>query len=100
MYFFCSGTLIHQPVKLLHSLGQPYVHLGTNPAVAHIGLEGGYHGCRMDVRDVPVDSAESLQILLESFSFFLLEKLQIPGSSWFLMAASEGANELMAQVSP
>ena len=51
----------------------------------------------MDVRDVPVDSTESLQILQESFPFLLLEKLEITGPSWFLMAASEGANEFMAQ---
>ena len=71
-----------------------------NPAVAHIGLEGSYHSYWMDIQDVPVDSAESLQILAESLSFFLLEKLQVVGPSWFLMAAREGANELMAQVSP
>ena len=64
--------------------------------VAHIGLEGGYHSCQMDVWDVPMDSTKPLQILLESLSFFLLEKLQIAGPAWFLMAASEGANELMA----
>ena len=54
----------------------------------------------MDVWDVPLDSAEPLQILLESLSFFLLDKLQITGPAWFLMAASEGANELMAKVNP
>ena len=54
----------------------------------------------MDIRDVPVDSAESLQVLEESLSFFLLEELQIARPTRFLMAASEGPNELMAQVSP
>ena len=53
----------------------------------------------MDVWDVPVDYTEPLQILLECLSFLLLEKLQIAESAWFLMAASEGANELMAKVS-
>jgi hypothetical protein len=47
-----------------------------------------------------VDSAKSLQILPESLSLFLLKKLQIAGPTWFLMAASEGANELKAQISP
>ena len=54
----------------------------------------------MDIWDIPVDYVESLQILAEGLSFFLLEKLQVTGSSWFLMDACEGANELMAQVSP
>ena len=68
--------------------------------VVHIGLEGSYHSHWMDIWDITVDSAESLQILAESLSFFLLEKLQVAGSSWFLMAAREGTNEHMAQVSP
>jgi hypothetical protein len=70
------------------------------PAVAHVGLESGYHSCRVDIWDISVYSAESLQVLLQSLSFFLLEKLQIAGPPWFLMATREGANELMAQVSP
>ena len=71
-----------------------------NLAVAHIGLEGGYHNCWMDVWDVPMDSADPLQILPESLSFFQLEKLQIAWPAWFLMATSEGTNELTAKVSP
>ena len=54
----------------------------------------------MDVWDVPMDPAESLQIFSECFSFFLLEKLQVTRPPWFMMATSEVANELMAQVSP
>ena len=50
----------------------------------------------MDLRDVPVDSAESLQIVSESLSFFLLKELQVAGPPRFLRAASEGTNELMA----
>ena len=54
----------------------------------------------MDIWDFPMDVVESLQILPEGLSFFLLEKLQVAGPAWLLMAASEGANELMAHVSP
>ena len=98
--FLHPSTVVHQGVELFHSLGQLYVHLGTNTSVAHIRLEGGNHSRWMDVRDVPVDSAESLQILPESLSFFLLEELQIAGLTWFLKASSEGPNELMTHVSP
>jgi hypothetical protein len=68
--------------------------------VVHVGLESGYHSCRVDIWDISVYSTESLQILSQSLSFFLLEKLQITGLPWFLMATHEGTNELMAQVSP
>ena len=94
------STVVHQSVKLLDSLGQPHIHLRTYPAVAHIALEGSYHSRRVDILDISVDSVESLQILLEGLSFFMLDKLQVVGPPWLLMAASEGANELMAQVSP
>ena len=47
-----------------------------------------------------MDPVEPLQILLEGLSFFVLEKLQTVGPAWLLMAAGEGANELMAQVCP
>ena len=70
------------------------------PAVAHVGLEGSYHSCPADVWNIFVDSAESLQVLLWSLSFFLLEKLQVAGPPWFLIASHERANELMAQVIP
>ena len=85
---------------LLRGLGQLHVHLGTDPAVAHIGLEGSYHSCWVDIWDISVDSGESLELLSKSLSFFLLENLQVTGPPWFLMAAREVVNELMAQVSP
>lgn len=44
--------------------------------------------------------AESLYILTEGFFFLLLEKLQVTRPVEFLMATHEGANELVAQVSP
>ena len=59
-YLLQPSTLIHQCLELLHSLGQPHVHLGMNLAVAHIGLEGSYHSCRMDIWDVPMDPTESM----------------------------------------
>lgn len=66
----------------------------------HIGLECNYDSCWVDIWDIFVDSAESVQVFSQSLSLFLLEKLKIIGPPWFLMASSEGANELMAQVSP
>ena len=69
-----------------------------NPTIAHVGLECSYHSCRVDVWNISVDSAEPLHVLPQSLSFFLFEELQVAGPPWFLMAAREGANELMAQV--
>ena len=95
-----TGTLIYQGVKLIHSLGQPDVHLGMYPTVAYVGLECNNHSCRVDVWNVPLYSAEPLHVLPQSLSFLLREEPQVTGTPWFLMAACEGANKLMAQAIP
>ena len=41
---------------------------------------------------------ESLQILMEGFSFLLLKNLQVAGPTGLLVATGEGTDELMAQV--
>jgi hypothetical protein len=66
----------------------------------HVGLECSYHSCRVDVWNVPVHPAEPLHVGPQTLSFLLWKELQIAGPPWFLMAAREGANKLMAQVSP
>ena len=68
--------------------------------VAYVGLEHTYHNCQVDVWNISVDSTEPLHVLPQSLSFLLREELQVTGPPWFLMAACEGANKLMAQVSP
>ena len=67
---------------------------------AHIGLEGNYHSRRVDIWDISVDSAESLQIIVESLSFFILEKLQVARSVGLLVATGERTDELVANVCP
>jgi len=47
-----------------------------------------------------MDFTESLQILTEGFSFLLLEKLQIVGAVWLLVATGESSHELLAQICP
>ena len=56
-------SFVHQGVNLLHSLGQPNVHLGTYLVIVQAGFEGSYHSYRVDVCDISIDSAESLQVL-------------------------------------
>ena len=68
--------------------------------VAHIGLEGCYNGCRMDIWNISMNFIESLQILTESFSFLLLEKLRVAGPAGLLKATGEGTDELVAQICP
>ena len=43
---------------------------------------------------------ESMQILMEGFSFLLSEKLQVAGSARLLVATDDGTDELVAQVCP
>ena len=50
--------------------------------------------------NISMDFTESLQILMEGFPFFLLNKLQVAGPAGPLVATSEGTDKLVAQVCP
>ena len=58
-----------------------------------------YHG-RVDIWDVVLYAAESLNVLAQGFSFLLGEQMKIALLAMGFVAACEGADKLMAQVRP
>ena len=58
-----------------------------------------YRG-RVDIWDVVLYMAESLNILAQGLSFLLGEQVKVTFLAMRLVAACEGADKLMAQVSP
>jgi hypothetical protein len=55
---------------------------------------------RVDIRDVVLYTAEPLDVLAQGLSFLLGDVVKVTLLAMRLMAASEGANKLMAQVRP
>ena len=62
-------------------------------------MERADHRGRVDVWDVVLHTAESLNVLAQGLSFLLGEQVKITLLAMRLMSACEGANKLMAQVS-
>ena len=58
-----------------------------------------YHS-RVDIWDVVLYTAESLNVLAQGLSFLLGEQMKIALLAMWLVAASKGADKLMAQISP
>ena len=58
-----------------------------------------YRG-RVDIWDVVLYAAESLNVLAQGLSFLLGEQMKIALLAIGLVAACEGADKLMAQVRP
>ena len=56
-----------------------------------------YRG-RVDIWDVVLYAAESLNVLVQGLSFLLGEQMKIALLAMWLVAACEGANKLMAQI--
>ena len=63
-------------------------------------MECADHRGRVDVWDVVLYAAESLNVLAQGFSFLLGEQMKIALLAMGLVAACEGADKLMAQISP
>ena len=63
-------------------------------------MERADHSGRMNVGDVVLHPAESLDVLAQGFPFLLGNDMQITGPAMSLVASCEGANELMAQIRP
>ena len=61
-------------------------------------MERADHGGGMNVGDVVLHPAESLDVLAQVFPFLLGNDMQITGLAMSLVASSEGTNELMTQV--
>ena len=58
-----------------------------------------YRG-RVDIWDVVLYTAESLNVLAQGLSFLLGEQMKITFLAMRLVSAYEGADKLMAQISP
>ena len=58
-----------------------------------------YRG-RVDIWDVVLYTAESLNVLAQGLSFLLGEKMKVDFLAMRLVAACKGADKLMAQISP
>ena len=52
----------------------------------------------MNIGDVVLHPAESLDVLAQDFPFLLGNDMQITGLAMSLVASSEGTNELTAQI--
>ena len=55
---------------------------------------------RVDIWDVVLYIAESLNVLAQGFSFLLGEQMKVTFLAMRLLAACEGADKLMAQIRP
>ena len=63
-------------------------------------MERADHRGMVDVWDVVLHTAESLNVLAQGLSFLLGEQMKVALLAMRLVAACEGADKLMAQVSP
>ena len=63
-------------------------------------MERTDHRGRVDVWDVVLYTAESLNVLAQGLSFLLGEQMKITLLAMRLVSACEGADKLMAQVHP
>ena len=63
-------------------------------------MERADHSGGMNVGDVVLHPAEPLYVLAQGFTFLLGDDMQISFLAMSLVASSEGANELMAQIRP
>ena len=63
-------------------------------------MERADHHGRVDVWDVVLHTAESLNVLAQGLSFLLGEQMKITFLAMRLVSACEGADKLMAQISP
>ena len=63
-------------------------------------MERADHRGRVNVWDVVLHTAESLNVLAQGLSFLLGEQMKVAFLAMRLVAACEGADKLMAQISP
>ena len=63
-------------------------------------MERADHRGRVDVWDVVLYAAESLNVLAQGLSFLLGEQMKVALLAMRLVAACKGADKLMAQISP
>ena len=63
-------------------------------------MEHADHRDWVDVWDVVLHTAESLNVLAQGLSFLLGEQMKVTLLAMRLVSACEGTDELMAQISP
>src|SRR4051812_9906122 len=95
-----TRTLVGQGIQLADVLDLAHRHLLPHPAVTHVLMERADDRGGVDVWDVVVYTAESLDELAQRFSLLLDEQVKVARLAMGFVAAREGANKLMAQVCP
>ena len=63
-------------------------------------MERADHRGRVDIWDVVLYTAESLNVFVQGLSFLLGEQMKVALLAMRLVAACKGADKLMAQISP
>ena len=63
-------------------------------------MERADHRGRVDIWDVVLYAAESLNVLAQGLSFLLGEQMKVALLAMRLVATCKGADKLMAQISP
>jgi hypothetical protein len=63
-------------------------------------MERADNGGRMNVGNIALNPAESLNILAQGFTFLLGDDIQVTFLTRSLMTAGKGANKLVAKIRP
>ena len=95
---FSPGASVGQNVELGHILNLGHRQLLAHLASVHVLVERANHSGGMNVGDVVLHPAESLDVLAQGLPFLLGNDMQITGLAMSLVASYEGANELMSQI--
>ena len=93
-------ALVGQGIKLGDVSDLAHRHLLPHPAVSHVLMERADDRGRVDVWDVVLYTAESLNVLAQWLSFLLGEQMKVTLLAMGFVATCEGADKLMAQVIP
>src|SRR3954471_13447808 len=93
---FSTRTLVGQGIQLADVLNLAHRHLLPHPAVTHVLMERADDRGGVDVWDVVVHTAESLDELAQGLSFLLDEQMKVARLTMRFVAAHKGANKLVA----
>src|SRR3954469_15215829 len=94
--FLSTCTLVGQGIQLTDVSDLAHRHLLPHPAVTHVLMERADDRGRVDIRDVVLYTAESLDVLAQGLSFLLGEQMKVTLLAMRFVAACKGADKLMA----
>src|SRR3954469_9625245 len=94
--FLSTCTLVGQGIQLTDVSDLAHRHLLPHPAVTHVLMERADDRSGVDIWDVALYTAESLDELAQRLSFLLGEQMKVTLLARRFVAASKGADKLMA----